>query len=266
MQPVVDGGGRVCDSHDHRTIIMIEIARHEIAGVPCIVMRDRRVGAAPVVVHYHGWRGSKGSVANPDQSLVQLASAGFLIVAPDCYEHGERATDAWFRAGFNGWAFVCQAMDRTRREAAALLDAVMALPESAPHRPQVTGTSMGGLIAQMVFAENEAYAALVSVVGRSSFFQADDWCRQAQRGTWCDAWCADHATQSHPDRFTGRPLLFIDGGLDTDCPAATNAETVRLINAAGGQAEQFVDREAGHAFSPSMRRKFVDWVVGHARR
>ena len=245
---------------------MIEIARHQIAGVPCIVMRDRRVGAAPVVVHYHGWRGSKGSVANPDQSLVQLASAGFLIVAPDCYEHGERATDAWFRAGFNGWAFVCEAMDRTRREAAALLDAVMALPESAPHRPQVTGTSMGGLIAQMVFAENQAYAAMVSVVGRSSFFQADDWCRQAQRGTWCDAWCAEHATQSHPDRFTGRPLLFIDGGLDTDCPAATNAETVRLINAAGGQAEQFVDREAGHAFSPSMRRKFVDWVVGHGRR
>ena len=245
---------------------MIEIARHEIAGVPCIVMRDRRVGAAPVVVHYHGWRGSKGSVANPDQSLVQLASAGFLIVAPDCYEHGERATDAWFRAGFNGWAFVCQAMDRTRREAAALLDAVMAMPESAPHRPQVTGMSMGGLIAQMVFAENQAYAAMVSVVGRSSFFQADDWCRQAQRGTWCDAWCAEHATQSHPDRFTGRPLLFIDGGLDTDCPAATNAETVRLINAAGGHAEQFVDREAGHAFSPSMRRKFVDWVVGHGRR
>ena len=245
---------------------MIEIARHQIAGVPCIVTRDRRVGSAPVVVHYHGWRGSKGSVANPDQSLVQLASAGFLIVAPDCYEHGERATDAWFRAGFNGWAFVCEAMDRTRREAAALLDAVMALPESAPHRPQVTGTSMGGLIAQMVFAENQAYAAMVSVVGRSSFFQADDWCRQAQRGTWCDAWCAEHATQSHPDRFTGRPLLFIDGGLDTDCPAATNAETVRLINAAGGQAEQFVDREAGHAFSPSMRRKFVDWVVGHGRR
>ena len=239
---------------------MIEIARYEIADLPCIVMRDLRLDEAPVVVHYHGWRGSKGSIDNPDRSLVQLASAGFLIVAPDCYEHGERATDAWFRAGFNGWAFVCQAMDRTRREAAALLDAVMALPGSSARQPQVTGTSMGGLIAQMVFAENKAYCALVSVVGRSSFFQADAWCRQAQHGTWCDAWCAEHATQSHPDRFTDRPLLFIDGGLDTDCPAATNAETVRLINAAGGRAEQFVDQEAGHAFSSAMRRKFVDWV------
>ena len=243
---------------------MIEIARQEIAEIPCIVLRDTRLRAAPVVVHYHGWTGSKGTVESPDQSLVQLASAGFLVVAPDCYEHGERRTDAWFRAQFNGWAFVCQAMDRTRQEAAGLLEAVMALPNSSSGQPQVTGTSMGGLIAQMVFAENKAYVSMVSVVGRSSFFQADEWCRQAQRGTWCDDWCAEYATQSHADRFTDRPVLFIDGGLDTDCPAATNAETVRLINAGGGQAEHFVDPEVGHAFSPIMRRKFVDWVTGHA--
>ena len=243
---------------------MIEIERQELAGIPCLVLRDTRLDAAPVVVHYHGWTGNKGSIQNPDQSLVQLASAGFLVVAPDCYEHGERRTEAWFRAQFNGWRFVCEAMDRTRREAAGLLEAVMALPYSESRQPQVTGTSMGGLIAQMVFAENQAYVSMVSVVGRSSFFQADEWCRQAQQGTWCDDWCAEHATQSHPDRFTDRPLLFIDGGLDTDCPAATNAETVRLINAAGGQAEHFVDPEVGHAFSPIMRRKFVDWVTSHA--
>ena len=243
---------------------MIEIERQELAEIPCIVLRDTRVDAAPVVVHYHGWTGNKGSVESPDRSLVQLASAGFLVVAPDCYEHGERRTDAWFRAQFNGWRFVCQAMDRTRQEAAGLLEAVMALPGSSSRQPQVTGTSMGGLIAQMVFAENTAYVSMVSVVGRSSFFQADAWCRVAQQGTWSDAWCAQYATQSHPHRFTDRPLLFIDGGLDTDCPAATNAETVRLINAAGGRAEHFVDPEVGHAFSPPMRRRFVNWVTGHA--
>ena len=79
---------------------------------------------APVVIHYHGWTGHKGSIDTPDQSLVQLASAGFLVVAHDCHEHGERRTDAWFRAQFNGWAFVCETMDRTRREAPALFDAV----------------------------------------------------------------------------------------------------------------------------------------------
>ena len=29
---------------------------------------------APVVIHYHGWTGHKGSIDTPDQSLVQLAS------------------------------------------------------------------------------------------------------------------------------------------------------------------------------------------------
>ncbi len=186
-------------------------------------------------------------------------------MAPDCYEHGERRTDAWFRVQFNGWAFVCQAMDRTRQEAPELFDAAVALPFVSPENPQVCGTSMGGLIAQMVFAENRAFASMVSIVGRSSFFQADEWCRRAQRGTWCDEWCAEYATQLHPQRFTDRPVLFIDGGLDTDCPAATNAETVRLINEQGGRAEHFVDPDVGHARSALMRSRFVTWLIAHGR-
>ena len=244
---------------------MLAIYREELAGIPSFILRDTRVAEGPVVIHYHGWTGDKGSIENPDQSLVQLASAGFCVVAPDCFEHGERRSDAWFRAQFNGWAFVCQAMDRTRAEAPALFEAVMALPFSSARNPQVCGSSMGGLIAQMVFAENSSYVSMVSIVGRSSFFQADEWCRQAQQGTWCDDWCAEYGTQSHPDRYTDRPVLFIDGGLDTDCPASTNAETVRLINDRGGQAEHFVDPEVGHARSPSMRAKFVDWLITHGQ-
>ncbi len=244
---------------------MIEIERQELAGIPCITLRDTRAADAPVIIHYHGWTGSKGAVETPDQSQVLLASAGFLVVAPDCYEHGERATDAWFRAQFNGWAFICQAMDKTRAEATALFEAVMDLPFSSARNPQVTGGSMGGLIAQMVFAENAAFVSLVSVVGRSSFNQADEWCRRAQAGTWCDDFCAEFATQSHPERFTDRPLLFIDGALDTDCPAEVNAETVRLINERGGHAEHFVDPNFGHGFSPPMREKFVDWLLAHGK-
>ena len=133
---------------------MLAIYREELAGIPSFILRDTRVAEGLVVIHYHGWTGDKGSIENPDQSLVQLASVGFCVVAPDCFEHGERRSDAWFRAQFNGWAFVCQAMDRTRAEAPALFEAVMALPFSSARNPQVCGSSMGGLIAQMVFAES----------------------------------------------------------------------------------------------------------------
>ena len=244
---------------------MIEVERGELASIPCITLRDRRVKDAPVLIHYHGWTGNKGAVETLDLSLVQLASAGFLVVAPDCYEHGERMTEAWFRAMFNGWAFICQAMDKTRQEARDLFEAIMALPCASARNPQVSGGSMGGLIAQMVFAENKEFISMVSVVGRSSFYQADAWCREAQAGSWCDDWCAEYATQSHPERFTDRPVLFIDGALDTDCPAAINAETVRLINSLGGRAEHYVDPDFGHGFSPPMREKLVDWLVCHGR-
>jgi len=80
---------------------MIDIEGQEICGIPCITIRDTRVEQVPVIIHYHGWTGDKGTVETPDQSLAQLASAGFLVVAPDCYEHGERQTDDCFRAQFN---------------------------------------------------------------------------------------------------------------------------------------------------------------------
>ena len=244
---------------------MLEIERRELAGIPCLTLRDTRLEQAPVIIRYHGWTGDKGSAEAPDITLAQLASAGFLVVVPDCYEHGERQSDAWFRVQFNGWAFICEAMDRTRQEAPDLFEAVMALPFSSGERPQVAGGSMGGVIAQMVFAENPAFASMVSVVGRSSFYQADEWCRRAQAGSWPDDWCAQYATQSHPERFIDRPLLFIDGGLDDDCPAAVNAETTRRINALGGRAEHFVDLNSGHGFSPLMRKKFVEWLVAHGQ-
>ena len=114
---------------------MIDIERQELVGIPCITLRDRRVEDAPVLIHYHGWTGNKGAIETPDKSLVQLASAGFLVVAPDCYEHGERMTEAWFRAQFNGWAFICEAMDKTRQEAGALFEAVMTLPYAFRAQP-----------------------------------------------------------------------------------------------------------------------------------
>lgn len=60
---------------------MLTIIREELAGIPSFILRDTRVDEGPVVIHYHGWTGDKGSIENPDQSLVQLASAGFCVVA-----------------------------------------------------------------------------------------------------------------------------------------------------------------------------------------
>lgn len=245
---------------------MLTVTREVLADIPCLVFRDDRFARSPLLLHYHGWTGHKGDIQTPDQTLMQSASAGFTVVAPDCVEHGERRTDAWFRATFNGWAFIWELADRTRQEAPALLDAALALPRVSAIKPQVAGISMGGVIAQVIFAQEKRFGALVSVVGRSSFYQADAWCRRAQQGTWADEFCAEHATQSHPERFVDRPVLFIDGGLDTDCPAAINAETVQLINGAGGQAEHFVDDAEGHGFSAVMRDRYLAWVIAHSHQ
>ncbi len=135
---------------------MLTVTRHELANIPSLVIPDDRFTRTPLILHYHGWTGHKGDINTPDQTLMQAASAGFTVVVPDCVEHGERRTEAWFRAMFNGWAFICEAMDQTRQEAPALLDAALALSNVSPQNPQVTGVSMGGLIAQIVFCSRTA--------------------------------------------------------------------------------------------------------------
>ena len=56
---------------------MLVIDRVELAGIPSLIIREKKLEEAPAVIHYHGWTGDKGSLENLDQSLVQLASAGF---------------------------------------------------------------------------------------------------------------------------------------------------------------------------------------------
>ena len=239
---------------------MIEAKSTRLHGIPCIILRETRNHCGPLLLHYHAWGDKKGSVFNPDITLIQAASEGFVVICPDCPEHGERETGAQFKKIMNGWAFLCKVMEEARQESQILLDKIFALPYVSTKQAVVSGISMGALIAQMVFAEDKRLSVLVSVIGRSSFFQVDSWCREAQQGNWANRWCAKYATQAHPKRFAGRPILFLDGGKDPLNPPAVNAKTVKLINRAGGTAQQIVDRKAIHCFSPGMRGKFIDWI------
>ncbi len=242
---------------------MPSLTLEEIAGIPCAVHRDDQLAEAPVLIHYHGWTSDKSCNVEP-RWLAGTVEAGFAVVMPDCVEHGDRKTSAWEnRATPDGGVFICDVMERTRQEGVALLDAVLGLPYFSAARPQVGGVSMGGMIAQMVFAEEKRYVSMSSVVGRSSFYQLDEWLCRTRAGTGCDEWCAEFATQPHPERFIDRPVLFMDGTEDASCPPAVNAETVRLINAAGGAAEHFVDSGVGHDFSEAMQERYIAWLVKH---
>ncbi len=244
---------------------MIQSSTANLDGIPAIVIRDDRWAIAPLLVWYHGWSGDKGNVANTPLFLAQIATQGVVVVCPDCVEHGERQTAVGFRKTFNGWAFICDAMERTRAEAPSLVEAAMDLPFVSPRHAAVAGISMGGVIAQLAFATEQRFTALASVIGRSSLYQADTWCREAQQGTWTDDWCAANAPQLHPERYLRGPVLFIDGGLDTDCPASHNAETVANIRRVGGTADQSVDQETGHGFSTAMQERLVAWAIAVSR-
>ncbi|MCC6423136.1 MAG: prolyl oligopeptidase family serine peptidase [Phycisphaerales bacterium] len=239
---------------------MIVASSTRIQNIPCLILREMRFGCGPLLLHYHAWAEDKGNLLSPDITLVQAASEGFTVICPDCPEHGGRKTAAQFRKTMNGWAFICAVIEQAKQESGKLLESLFDLPFVSSRHGVISGVSMGALIAQMIFAQEQRLGALVSVVGRSSLLQYDPWCRQAQLGNWASKWGQKQAMQAHPKRFIGRSILFLDGAKDTLCPPVINAKTVKLINRVGGQAIQIIDRNAGHCFSLSMRHQFINWI------
>ncbi len=233
-----------------------------LADIPCLRFAPSLSTPKGLLLHYHGWGGSK-DVAEPVAALFQeAAAAGWMILCPDCPLHGERLDPALtFRKAFNGWAYICEVMEQARLESRTLIAAALTRFPELPAEIRVSGSSMGGLIAQMVLLEWETCRRGLSLIGRSSFHQADPWCCKAQAGTWAEAWCEARAPQLHPERYRERDLLFLDGGKDTDCPAATNADTVARILAVGGSAAQMVDPDAGHQLSPPLLAAFKRWLL-----
>lgn len=232
------------------------------SGIPSVVYRDPGIEPSRLVLHYHGWNGEK--LPDPEiQSLFEAASRrGVVVVCPDCLWHGERQDpELRFRKVFNGWAFICEVMEAARRESPGLCRAIFTQLGLPALEVRVSGISMGGLIAQLVLLELPECREGLSILGRSSFHQADPWCRQAQKGTEWEAWCDRHAPLSNPERYRDRRLRFLDGGRDSDCPAEINRATVGKIRGAGGDASQWVDPDAGHLVSAAMRERFAQWLA-----
>ncbi|MFC0015305.1 MULTISPECIES: prolyl oligopeptidase family serine peptidase [Allobacillus] len=69
---------------------MITITHEKIEQIPSLLVSNEDQQQKPVVVYFHGFTSSK------EQNLSQayyLAEKGFLVILPDSFHHGERATE-----------------------------------------------------------------------------------------------------------------------------------------------------------------------------
>jgi dienelactone hydrolase/lysophospholipase L1-like esterase len=239
---------------------------------------------APAVLWLHSSTPDKTQVIVPDtnggaQPLGEaLVRAGYVVMAPDAYWHGDRAgtgpagaaetrreeQESLFK--FHLW------QGRTLwgmfvRDDQIALDYLCARPEVDAARIGATGMSMGSTRAWWLAAVDERVAAAVGVACLTRYQNLIAHGQLRAHGIYYFV----HGLLAHFDTegvlalIAPRPFLALTGDLDAGSPAdgiRILQERVGRVYAALGAAERFESvlyPDVGHTVTPEMRRATLAW-------
>lgn len=126
----------------------------KLGGVPCTVAKPDF--SAPLLYYYHGWSSS------PDEQglrLITLAGAGYTVVAPCAYMHGERGKVAYEKPEIISEVFF-RAIRTHLEEFERVKSAARELVPTGP--AFLYGNSMGGMTAYHLLAREDFAAAVLT--------------------------------------------------------------------------------------------------------
>lgn len=181
-------------------------------------------GAGPPVVVLHAWWGLDGFVENV---VDQLATSGFVAVAPDLYE-GRTTSNPAEAAKLRDGLDVEQTMSRI----SAAADFVLGREESTSNQYGLVGYSIGGGLAQTMATRDERIGAAVSYYGAFSRAKPD----------W--------------DNLKA-PLLMIYGDMDSRISVGEATKLQVRLRKAGHEVDM-VTYPADHGFADSDRVEHYD--------
>lgn len=252
-----------------------------------------RQGRLPVVVVLHGTRGRK---ERHEDVLYELASRGFLAVAPDARYHGELALEDYEDAAIRAWRekrghpWLYETVTDTIR----VLDYLVTRSDVDPRRIGMTGFSMGGMNTWLTAAVDPRVAAAAPCIGVTSFgyqLRTGDYMPRVStlprfhqavmfdlgeseltarvvREAWAQVLPGIEDRFDCPQMLAAiapRPLLIVNGEIDRRCPM----QGVRLCYTMAQEAYQrsgALDRlrlevapDIGHKVTPDQMALVIDW-------
>lgn len=257
------------------------------------VERDEPGGRRPVVIVLHGTNGRKEA---HEALLYELASRGYLAVAPDARYHGEFATrpyesvviDAWRSKRGHPWLY------ETVTDTIRVLDYLETRPDVDARRIGMIGFSMGGMNTWLTAAADPRVAVAVPCIGVTSFgyqYRTGDFLprvntlRRFHDAVRIDlgesrinsrvvraAW--DQVLPGIMDEFdcpnmlaaiAPRPLLILNGEIDARCPLPGVAYCVETAQAAYSRAKAahrlklHIAQDTGHRVTPEQQEMALAW-------
>ncbi len=249
-----------------------------------LLLPERLSRPAPAILWLHSSTPDKTQIIIPHtnggaEPLGEaFVRAGYVVLSPDAYWHGDRAGTGPAGAAETGrdeqsslfkfhlW-FGRTLWGMFVRDDQIALDYLCSRPEVDPARIGATGMSMGSTRAWWLAAVDERVAATVAVACLTRYQHLIRHGQLRQHGIYYFV----HGLLKHFDTegvlalIAPRPFLALTGELDAGSPAdgiRVLAERVGAVYRALGATERFhsvLYPQIGHTYTPEMRTAMLAW-------
>jgi dienelactone hydrolase/lysophospholipase L1-like esterase len=243
-----------------------------------------RRGPVPAILWLHSSTPDKTQVIIPGtnggaESLGEtFVKAGYAVLAPDSYWHGDRAgtgpsgiaepgrseqedlfkLDLWL--GRTLWGMFV-------RDDQVALDYLCSRPEVDATRIGATGMSMGSTRAWWLAAVDDRVAAVVAVACLTRYQNLIAHGELRQHGVYyfVNGLLRHFDSEGTLSLIAPRPLLALTGELDAGSPADGVRSIERAVGAtyqavgAGDHFRSVLYPEVGHIYTPAMRAEMLGW-------
>jgi dienelactone hydrolase/lysophospholipase L1-like esterase len=243
-----------------------------------------RQGRVPAILWLHSSTPDKTQILIPgtnggSEPLGEaFVKAGYAVLAPDAYWHGDRVGTGPAGAAETGRAeqeslFKLNLwLGRTLwgmfvRDDRIALDYLCGRPEVDPSRIGATGMSMGSTRAWWLAAVDERIAAVVAVACLTRYQDLIARGELRQHGVYyfVDGLLTHFDTEGVLALIAPRPFLALTGELDAGSPAGGVRTLERVVGrtytalGAGDRFRSILYPEVGHAYTPTMRAEMLAW-------
>jgi dienelactone hydrolase/lysophospholipase L1-like esterase len=249
-----------------------------------MLVPEVRKGLVPAILWLHSSTPDKTQVIIPgtnggEESLGEtLVRAGYAVLAPDSYWHGDRAgtgpsgTAASGRTEEEDLFKLNLWLGRTLwgmfvRDDQVALDYLCSRPEVDASRIGATGMSMGSTRAWWLAAADERVAAVVAVACLTRYQNLIAHGELRQHGVYyfVNGLLRHFDSEGVLALIAPRPLLCLTGELDAGSPADGVRALERALGAtyqalgAGDRFRSILYPGVGHDYTPEMRAELLAW-------
>jgi uncharacterized protein len=210
------------------------------------------------VIFYHGW----GTTADSYTELAEeLADEGYTVIVPELVYHDSRnpLANCFEKEVMQAYFW------KTISESIVEFEAFFQELQISKKQTVLVGSSMGGFIANGIFAAQEEIGGLVNINGSGSFLLTEKQFRKMDGRPELTAEEEHMLKRYDPverQNFCLAPVLLMHGGMDVTIPIEGQKHYCRYLTEDGGRENVsfLIYPNVNHQFTDGMLEDLIIWL------